>query len=376
MAVITISRQFGTGGKALGMMIADELGYDFADNDIIQRLAKEANVSSKWIRSFEKEAGSNLSRFMSKMVSKRWLDRVLSDERGYLDEQIYLDYMVLIIAQIADEGNVVILGRGSQYILDDHPDAFHIFMIDEFEHRVKFMVEHHNMMEGPATQLVKNEDKRRKQLYQNLMKKDFNDPALYHLVLNMGKIDLQRALKIVHTMVANKTLPKESFVATEKSDIRVLLVDDEETLIEYVSKRLLREGYSVKAAFSGEEAIEIANSNDFDVAVVDLKMPGIDGVKTQKRLKQIQPFLQSIILTGHGTIDSALETGRDHAYKYLLKPIEYEELLETINEAYETKMELQNARFKDEVDNIYNSGLGARGIKKAMNKLRKIYGIS
>ena len=51
-------------------MIADELGYDFADNDIIQRLAKEANVSAKWIRSFEKEAGSNLSRFMSKMVFK------------------------------------------------------------------------------------------------------------------------------------------------------------------------------------------------------------------------------------------------------------------------------------------------------------------
>ena len=145
MAVITISRQFGTGGKALGMMIADELGYDFADNDIIQRLAKEANVSAKWIRSFEKEAGSNLSRFMSKMVSKRWLDRVLSDERGYLDEQIYLDYMVLIIAQIADEGNVVILGRGSQYILDDHPDAFHIFMTDEFEHRVKFTMERHNI---------------------------------------------------------------------------------------------------------------------------------------------------------------------------------------------------------------------------------------
>jgi len=201
MAVITISRQFGTGGKALGMMIADELGYDFADNDIIQRLAKEANVSAKWIRSFEKEAGSNLSRFISKMVSKRWLDRVLSDERGYLDEQIYLDYMVLIIAQIADEGNVVILGRGSQYILDDHPDAFHIFMTDEFEHRVKFMMERHDMTEGSAIRLVKNEDQRRKQLYQNLMKKDFNDPALYHLVLNMGKIDLPRALKIVHAMV-------------------------------------------------------------------------------------------------------------------------------------------------------------------------------
>jgi len=161
----------------------------------------------------------------------------------------------------------------------------------------------------------------------------------------------------------------------EKPDIRVLLVDDEETLIEYLSKRLLREGFTVKASFSGEEAIEVASDNDFDVAVVDLKMPGMDGVETQKKLRKIQPFLQSIVLTGHGTIDSALESGRQDAFRYLLKPIEYENLVETIREAYETKVETQSTKFREEVDNIYRSGMGARGIKKAMNKLRKIYGI-
>mgnify|MGYP002631227543 CR=1 FL=1 len=162
---------------------------------------------------------------------------------------------------------------------------------------------------------------------------------------------------------------------SEKSDIRVLLIDDEETLVEYLSKRLLREGYTVKATFSGEEAIEVANNDDFDVAVVDLKMPGMDGVETQKRLKKLQPFLQSIVLTGHGTIDTALESGKEDAFKYLLKPIEYDNLLESINEAYEHKVQLQNAKFKEEVEDIYRSGHGARGIKKAMNKLRKIYGI-
>lgn len=174
----------------------------------------------------------------------------------------------------------------------------------------------------------------------------------------------------------SKTFPKEPSVMSEKSDIRVLLIDDEETLVEYLSKRLLREGYIVKATFSGEEAIEVANNDDFDVAVVDLKMPGMDGVETQKRLKKIQPFLQSIVLTGHGTIDTALESGKENAFKYLLKPIEYDNLVETINEAYEQKVLLQNARFKDEVEEIYRSGLGARGIKKAMKKLSKIYGIS
>ena len=161
----------------------------------------------------------------------------------------------------------------------------------------------------------------------------------------------------------------------EKPDIRVLLIDDEETLLEYLSKRLLREGFTVKATFSGEEAMEVAADSNFDVAVVDLKMPGIDGVETQKKLKKIQPFLQSIVLTGHGAIDTALESGRQDAFKYLLKPIEYENLVDTIKEAYEKKVELQQAKFREEVEEIYKSGRGARGIKKAVNKLRKIYGI-
>ncbi len=201
MAVITISRQFGAGGKTLGQMIANELGYAFADRDIIQRVAKEANVSTKWVESIEKEAGAILSRFISKMVTKSLVDRVLKDERGYIDEEIYLDYLVLIIAQIADEGDVVILGRGSQYILNDHPDAYHLLLIDEFENRLKFMMKHYDLSRKRATQIVNYEDKRRISLYRKLGKTDYDQPSLYHLVLNMSKMDLQTALKLVCNLV-------------------------------------------------------------------------------------------------------------------------------------------------------------------------------
>jgi len=197
MAVITISRQFGAGGITLGKMVAEEMGYTFADSDIIQRVAKEANVSTDWIESFEKEAGSKLSRFISSMVSKRWLDRVLSDERGYLDEQIYLDYLVLIVAQFADEGDVVILGRGSQYILNDHPDAVHILLVDEFESRVRFMMDRYEMPRKKAERTVTNEDRRRVALYKRLGKSDYENPQLYDLVLNMGRLDLETARDMV-----------------------------------------------------------------------------------------------------------------------------------------------------------------------------------
>ena len=201
MAVITISRQFGAGGKTLGKMIADKLGYTFADSNIIQRIAKEANVSTNWVEAFEKEAGSKISRMVSSIVSQRLVDRILKDERGYMDEKIYLDYLVLIIAQIADEGDVVVLGRGSQYILDDHPDAYHILLIDEFENRVKFMMGNYDLSSKKAMNLVTAEDKRRASLYSKLGKKDYDNPSLYHLVLNMGRLDLKAALDLTCELI-------------------------------------------------------------------------------------------------------------------------------------------------------------------------------
>ncbi|MEJ2024342.1 MAG: response regulator [Deltaproteobacteria bacterium] len=162
---------------------------------------------------------------------------------------------------------------------------------------------------------------------------------------------------------------------SDSSDIKVLLIDDEQTLLEYLSKRLLKEGFTVKATFSGEEALEVAANSFFDVAVVDLKMPGIDGVETQKRLKEIQPLIQCIVLTGHGSTDTALESGHHDAYKYLHKPIDYENLVETIREAYKKKEAVQATKFKEQVEEIYRSGMGAKGIKKAIKELRKIYGI-
>jgi len=201
MAVITISRQFGAGGITLGKMIAEKFGYTFADTDIIKMVAEMANVSTHFVETVEKEAGGKFSKFISKTVSKPLVERILKDERGYIDEEIYLDYLVLIIAQMGDDGNVVILGRGSQYILNDHPDAYHILLIDTFENRVKFMQKHYDLSQGRATQVVKGEDKRRFNLYKKLGKTDYDNPDLYHLVLNMNRIHLDQALKLVCDLV-------------------------------------------------------------------------------------------------------------------------------------------------------------------------------
>ena len=205
MAVITISRQYGAGGKTLGRMIADKLEYGFADSEIVAKVAEMANVSTHWVETVENEAGGKLSRFITRMVSKPLVDRILKGERGYIDEEIYLDYLVLIIAQIADEGDVVVLGRGSQYILNDHPDAFHILMLDEFDNRVRFMKAHYELTEREAAKVIRAEDKRRKALYQKLGKTDYDDPYLYHLVLNMGRVSLEEAAQMVCRRVQSES---------------------------------------------------------------------------------------------------------------------------------------------------------------------------
>ncbi len=201
MAVITISRQFGAGGLTLGKMIAQKFGYTFADTEIIKMVAEMANVSTNFVTTIEKEAGGKFSKFISKTVSKPLVGRILKEERGYIDEEIYLDYLVLIIAQMADDGNVVILGRGSQYILNDHPDAHHVLLIDTFENRVKFMQKNYELSQSRAAQVVKNEDKRRMNLYRKLGKSDYDKPELYHLVLNMSRVSLELALQLICKLV-------------------------------------------------------------------------------------------------------------------------------------------------------------------------------
>lgn len=202
MSVIAISRQFGAGGKTLGEMISRQLDYIFVDNEIIQLVAKQAKVSTNWVESIEKEAGGRLLKFMSGLVRKSFIDRILDNERGYIDEEIYVDLLHKIITKIADESNAVILGRGGQYILRDRPDVFHILLVAEKDDRVRFMETHYNLSPAQALQSVNREDKRRSNLYRKFGKENYDQPDLYHLVLNMSKLELDHACDLVCELVS------------------------------------------------------------------------------------------------------------------------------------------------------------------------------
>lgn len=203
MSVITISRQFGAGGKTLGKLIAKKLNYTLVDEDIIEKVAEKAKVSVDWVQDFEKEAGSTLQNFMSGLISKSYVERILGKEHGFLDETKYVETLRDVVTQIAKDDNVVFIGRGGQYILQDHPKAFHILLIAEKLDRINFMKKHYKLSYGEATQIVDTMGKRRINLYKRFGKKDYDQPELYHVVLNMSKLSMEEASDFVYRMVAD-----------------------------------------------------------------------------------------------------------------------------------------------------------------------------
>ena len=120
-------------------------------------------------------------------------------------------------------------------------------------------------------------------------------------------------------------------------DAKILLVDDEAVFANNMSKLLTRRGYQVKAVNSGDEALRALMDNPFDVMVLDLKMPGMDGIATMHEMKKLGLFTEVLILTGHGSIDTALEAIQIGAYDYVTKPCEIAELVSKIEAAFERK---------------------------------------
>ncbi|WP_372683027.1 response regulator [Desulfosarcina sp.] len=121
--------------------------------------------------------------------------------------------------------------------------------------------------------------------------------------------------------------------------IKILLVDDEIKFLKAVSERLSIKGFDVTTAANGDEAIDAANKGGFDVAVLDLQMPGTDGAQVLKILKSNHKFIEILMLTGHATVESAVECTRLGAFKYLEKPCDTNKLVEALKEAYQARLQ-------------------------------------
>jgi len=120
-------------------------------------------------------------------------------------------------------------------------------------------------------------------------------------------------------------------------DFNVLVVDDEDEFRELTVKRLEKRGLKAKGAASGKEALEILGHSHTDVVLLDVKMPGMDGIETLRQIRIMKPLVEVVLLTGHASVDSGIEGMKLGAFDYLMKPIELEPLIEKLADAYEKK---------------------------------------
>ena len=127
---------------------------------------------------------------------------------------------------------------------------------------------------------------------------------------------------------------------------RILIVDDEEEFVQTLSERLTLRDYDVTTALSGEEAIETVKNYNFDVVILDVSMPGMSGVEALGKIKKIKPLTEVIMLTGHATVESAVDGMKLGAVDYLLKPCQNDDLIAKINMA-SNKKEEHEQRIRD-----------------------------
>ena len=158
---------------------------------------------------------------------------------------------------------------------------------------------------------------------------------------------------------------------SNQNKIKLLLVDDEIKFLKSIAERLALKKFDVITASNGEEALASAEKGLFDVAVVDFQMPGMDGAQVLKALKDKHKYLEIIMLTGHATVDSAVECTKLGAFKYLEKPYAFEKLIETITEAYEARLKKkfeQNQKRMEEIQRLSISS-SPLGLLRALARL-------
>ncbi|MCK5163807.1 MAG: response regulator [Desulfobacula sp.] len=134
--------------------------------------------------------------------------------------------------------------------------------------------------------------------------------------------------------------------------IKLLLVDDEKPFLDTITKRLEKRDLNVSAVYGGNEALaELENNKKIEVVVLDVKMPGMDGIETLVEIKKKFPLVEVIMLTGHATVETAIDGMKLGAFDYLMKPCDIETLVNKVNDAVEKKRlhdeKITEARIKE-----------------------------
>jgi cytidylate kinase len=217
MAVITISKEHGAGGKGLAEAIARALGYELIDKALIAKVAQKAKVGDEKVEKYDQEGYSSLAKYLDTLflanptlyapgafdlpVSASGMVAGLYEKYDFFNSEQYLKLTQAAIASLHDKGNVVVVGRGGQVLLAGKPGCLHLRLAAPLETRVKRMTAKLNVTAKEAQEIIHKRDKSRASYIRDYYDRDWNDASLYHLVINTALWDEKQVVSLVQAAV-------------------------------------------------------------------------------------------------------------------------------------------------------------------------------
>jgi cytidylate kinase len=202
MAVVTISRHYGAGGHTLGEKLCQRFGFRLADAAVVDGLARKAKLPPNWLAAMEREASSTLLSTISTLVSRGIFYKHPGSPAEEEDRKRYVSFLTEVFTAMANEGGYVIVGRGSQFILRDHPKAMHVLLVADHESRVRFLVDNHSISRSEAEKQIRAKERERATIALRLFEANLDDPSLYQVVLNTGRMPYDWVVETVSGLLS------------------------------------------------------------------------------------------------------------------------------------------------------------------------------
>jgi cytidylate kinase len=179
MGIITISRQIGAGETTIAPRLSERLGWECIDNKLLDREVEETGIKLPYVVHFDEHAPGLLDSWQHPHESER-----------------YFDALKRIMGEYADKGNVVLVGRGGNFILNER-DALHIRLIADLDFRIRRVMEIRWVNEGPARDIIRQSDHDRAAFFRHYFKVDWADPVQYHAVLNTSQLGMDGVVDLL-----------------------------------------------------------------------------------------------------------------------------------------------------------------------------------
>jgi cytidylate kinase len=218
MAVITVSKEFGSGGTDVARLLAKTLKYRYVDKSLVVEVGRQLRVNADDVNEWDMESHSNWKARISKYLDIHPFkggfvfegpfhesSMPVTQYPGFIDTTIYKKVTKELIEELADRGDVVIVGRGGQAVLRDRPNALHVRIVCPLKERASRIMEHKVLSRSNAEALILETDRRSQHYVRHYYNTEAADPHNYHLVLNTGRMDVQEAVDAIVSCLEHLT---------------------------------------------------------------------------------------------------------------------------------------------------------------------------